>query len=76
MAWLTLFVIIGLLLIFLEFFLPGTIMAVAGGVILILSVGFFAWIYPVGWKVTLFAILLAICVVLVCRVALRQIKRK
>jgi membrane-bound serine protease (ClpP class) len=66
--------IIGLLLVFLEFFLPGMIFAVGGAILLLISMSLFCLAYPVMWGIG-FILFLLLMLFLVCKVALRWIVR-
>jgi membrane-bound ClpP family serine protease len=76
MVYAILLEIIGLLLIYLEFFLPGGVMAIGGGLFLLLGLVLFIWQQPgllllIGFLFLLLALLIA-----TCKLALWQIKRK
>ena len=66
--------LLGLLLVFLEFFLPGAILAVLGGLLLLLSCGFFFFYYPPVWGFA-FVPLLLLALFLTCKLALSQIRK-
>ncbi len=63
---------LGLFLILLEFFLPGAIMGVLGGVALLASIFLFAQTHA-WWAVLLFTLMIIICVTLLIRFALWRI---
>lgn len=69
-AWI-LFVL-GLLLIFVEFYVPGAIMGILGGIALIASIIFFAQTHEL-WEVILFALAGIVCVAFLIRFALKRI---
>lgn len=73
MAIILLLAFAALTLIFLEFFLPGAILAVMGSIILLISLGLFFIGYPILWGV---AYLLAMLfgVFLTCKLALWRLK--
>lgn len=74
MAIILLLGIVGIALIFFEFFLPGAILAVIGTITLLVSVGVFFAQYPAFWGIVyMLAILLA--VFLACKLALWHLKR-
>ncbi len=74
MAIILLLSIAGILLIFLEFFLPGAVLAVLGSLALLVSIGLFFAEYPALWGIGyMFSILLA--VFLVCKFALWRLQR-
>lgn len=74
MAIILLLSLVGLLLIFLEFFLPGAVLAVLGTLALLTSLGLFFAYYPAFWGILyMLAILLAVFVT--CKLGLWRIKR-
>jgi len=74
MAIIFLLGLVGLILIFLEFFLPGAVLAVIGTLTLLVSLGLFFAQYPVLWGLIYMFALLPI-VFLTCKLALWQIQR-
>ncbi len=65
---------VGLTLIFLEFFLPGTLLAILGGAALLASVILLFTSHPPLWGV-LYLFLLPLLVWVTCKIALRQVNR-
>jgi membrane-bound ClpP family serine protease len=74
MAIIILLGIVGLVLIFLEFFLPGAILAVIGTLCLLVSLGLCFSTYAAIWG-TFYLFILLLTVYLTCRLALWRIKR-
>ncbi len=74
MAIILLLAIVGILLIFLEFFLPGAVMAVIGALALLVSLGLFFAQYPILWGITYLLVLLP-TVFITCKFALWHIRR-
>ena len=73
MAIIILLAIVGMILIFLEFFLPGAVLAVIGTLALLVSLGMFFAKYPAFWGVLyLFSMLLVLF--LTCKLAIWRIK--
>ena len=66
--------VLGLGLLFLEFFLPGIILGILGFASLLGSMYLFARDLPLGWSV-LYAIFLVVCGIGVCRFSLLCLKR-
>lgn len=66
----------GLLLIFLEFFLPGAIMGVLGGLFLLGSIVVFLLTSPTPFVFLVYLAAIAIAVFLVIRLAIWAVKRK
>jgi membrane-bound serine protease (ClpP class) len=64
----------GLFLIFLEFFLPGAIMAIGGGLLLLISLFFFHMSDPRPFSLFVYAVSLLSATLLVVRIALWKIK--
>ena len=64
----------GLVLVFLEFFLPGAILAVIGVVLLLTSAALFFATYPVLWGL-LYLFVMLLVVFGVCRLAIWKMKR-
>lgn len=64
----------GLVLIFLEFFLPGAIMAVGGAILLMTSLFVFHMIYEGIGALLLYLLILAAAVFLVIRIALMRVR--
>lgn len=73
MALILLLAIAGLLLIFLEFFLPGAVLAVLGTLSILVSLGIFFVQYPPLWGIVYLGILL-LCIFAVCKLALWRVK--
>lgn len=75
MAIILLLAAAGLVLIFLEFFLPGAVLAVIGTLSLLVSLGLFFAQYPAFWGIVyMLAMLLAVFAT--CKLALWRIKRR
>lgn len=69
--------ILGLLLIYFEFFLPGIILGVLGGILLVLSIVLYVFLMsPDVLSLIIYIISLLICVLLMVRLALATVKRK
>lgn len=68
--------LIGLFLIYLEFFLPGLILAIGGGVLLFASLLFFQMEQGTGLPFILYLVLLASTLFSVIRFALWQVQSK
>jgi membrane-bound ClpP family serine protease len=68
--------VVGLALIYLEFFMPGGIMAIGGACLLLIGLGLFVWSGCSLLGLGCFLICMAAAVVVICKVALFQIKRK
>lgn len=66
--------IIGLLLIYFEFFLPAGFMAIAGGILLVGSTILFAIKSPGFLSISIYFIVMIALLVLVCKLALWRIK--
>lgn len=66
---------VGLLLIFIEFFLPGGIMGIAGGVVLLVSIVFFALETESAWATFLYVVGILVVVGVLVRYALWRIKK-
>jgi len=64
----------GLLLIFLEFFLPGAIMAIGGGLLLVTSLFFFHMFDPRPFPLFVYSVFLLVALFVVIRIALWKIK--
>ncbi|MBS0604330.1 MAG: serine protease [Verrucomicrobia bacterium] len=74
MAIILLLGIAGIVLIFLEFFLPGAVLAVIGTLTLLISLGLFFAQYPAFWGIVyMLAMLLAVFII--CKFALWRVKR-
>lgn len=74
MAIILLLASVGITLIFLEFFLPGAVLATIGTLALLVSLGLFFVQYPAFWGIVyMLAIILA--VFFTCKLALWRIKR-
>lgn len=65
----------GLILVFLEFFLPGMIFGTAGVIMLLASVFFFAKEYTFGISILTYCLLVALSLMLIIKAALVAIKR-
>ena len=68
--------VLGLLLIYFEFFLPGGILGVLGGVLMLLSIALFIWVQPCFYWVLLYIVLCIGLTVGVIRLALYVLKKK
>jgi membrane-bound ClpP family serine protease len=66
--------IIGLLLIFIEFYVPGAVMGIAGGVFLLASLILFAVQTDSPWLITLYLCAMVICVGYLIKYALWRIR--
>ncbi len=67
--------IIGLFLVFLEFFLPGGIFAIGGALFLISSIILFFMLDPSFYAILIYFAVLIVAIIAICKLALRQIKR-
>lgn len=65
-----------LILIYLEFFLPGAILGIFGGVGLFLSILLFLWESAHLWQIISFVVLICFCLVLTVKLALWKLKQK
>ncbi len=65
---------VGIILIFLEFFLPGAVLAVIGTLLLLVSLGLFFAEYPVFWGI-LYMVGMLLTVYCTCRYALFRLKQ-
>lgn len=74
MAIILLLAFAGIVLIFLEFFLPGAVMAVLGTLALLVSVGLFFAQYPAFWGVV-FLLSVLVSVFIACKFAIWRVKR-
>lgn len=74
MATILLLAFAGIVLIFLEFFLPGAVMAVLGTLSLLVSIGLFFVQYPAFWGIV-FMLSVLIAVYITCKLALWRVKR-
>jgi membrane-bound ClpP family serine protease len=63
----------GLILMFLEFFLPGGVLGIAAGIVIFASIIFFALQFSFGWTV-LYIVGIILLVVLMARMALKRLK--
>ncbi len=68
--------LISLLLIYLEFFLPGAILGILGGVGFCVSILLFVWESADLWPIVMFIVSIIILLVLTIKLALWKIKRK
>jgi membrane-bound ClpP family serine protease len=68
--------LIGLILIYIEFFLPGGIMAMGGSALLLASLILFVWAQPGFLAIFIFLALLIGLVIFVCKLALKQIRKR
>lgn len=68
--------LLGLLLIYLEFFVPGGILGILGGVAFIISIGLFFLESGRLWHSILFIVVMIILLILTIRLALWKIKQK
>ncbi len=66
--------ILGLIFIYLEFFLPGWILGIGGGLLLIFSIGLFLANTTGLIPISIFLVILFILVVYTCNLALKKIK--
>lgn len=66
---------VGLLLIFLEFFLPGAILGAIGGVFLFISIVLFALASSSAWLVLAYIVAIIVIVIFLVRFALMRIKK-
>lgn len=74
MPLITILALIGILLIFLEFFLPGAVLAVLGTLALLVSLGIFFVQYPAFWGIIYLGVLL-VAVFAACKFALWRVQR-
>lgn len=74
MATILLLAFAGIVLIFLEFFLPGAVMAVLGTLSLLVSIGLFFVQYSALWGI-IFMLGVFLAVFITCKLALWQVKR-
>jgi membrane-bound ClpP family serine protease len=74
MAIILLLSCVGLLLIFLEFFLPGAVLAVMGTLALLTSLGLFFAYYPAFWGI-LYMLALLLAVFAICKLGMWRIHR-
>jgi membrane-bound serine protease (ClpP class) len=74
MAIILLLAIVGILLIFLEFFLPGAVLAVIGTITLLVSLGLFFAQYPALWGI-FYLLGLLVVVFITCKFAIWKMKR-
>ena len=74
MSIIVLLSIAGIVLIFLEFFLPGAVLAVIGTIAILVSLGLFFTQYPAFWGI-LYLFVLLFAVFLTCKLAIWQVKR-
>jgi len=70
-----LFWLIGLILVFLEFFLPGMIFGTAGAIMLLASVFFFAREYTSEFLILAYCFLVALSLMVIIKAALAAIRR-
>jgi membrane-bound ClpP family serine protease len=70
-----LFLLVGLLLVFLEFYVPGAVMGTAGGLLILASIFLAAITYQSSWTIALFAIAALAATVFIIRFALWYIPR-
>ncbi len=68
--------ILGLLLIYLEFFVPGGILGVLGGIVVLISIVLFVWGTGKLWFSILFIAVTIFLLILTIRLALWKIKQK
>lgn len=68
--------IIGLILIYFEFFVPGGILAIIGGVFIILGLALFVWKQTHLFFVVIYIILLILALIFTIRYALWKLKQK
>ncbi|MEM8727403.1 MAG: NfeD family protein [Chlamydiota bacterium] len=68
--------LLSLILIALEFFVPGAILGILGGVGLCLSILFFAWKSQSLWQAMIFAVVIIVLLVLTIKMTLRKLKQK
>lgn len=71
----TVFALTGILLIFLEFFLPGAVMAIGGTLMLLASLAMFYFEASEVWHVVVYAISLCVVIGLIIFLALRRIRK-
>jgi membrane-bound ClpP family serine protease len=74
MFLIVLLAITGLVCVFLEFFLPGMIFAIAGAAALVASISFFFVAHAALWN-ALYLLVLLLMLFMVCKMALRWIKK-
>lgn len=67
--------LVGLLLVFLEFFLPGGILAIGAGILLLISFVFFSVTYPNFFLDAGYFLLLIGATLLTCKYALRRMRK-
>ena len=68
--------VLGLLLIYFEFFVPGGVLGVLGGVLMLLSLTLFIWVLPHLYWVLLYVGVGIVLLVLVIRLALSMLKKR
>lgn len=68
--------LLGLVLIYLEFFVPGGILGVLGGIAFLLSCVLFVWEAGETWYSVVFVLALIVLLVLVIRLTLWKLKQK
>jgi membrane-bound ClpP family serine protease len=74
MALIILLALAGLSLVFLEFFLPGAVLAVLGTLAILVSLGIFFVQYPLPWGILYLSVLL-LAIFAVCKLALWRVRR-
>lgn len=68
--------LIGLLLIYFEFFVPGGILGVVGGIVILVSISLFAWEnIPIYW-IFLYILALILLIIITVRLALWVLKKQ
>lgn len=67
---------LGLLLIFLEFFLPGAILGVLGGLVLLASIVNFSWHSTAIWQIAAYLVFIAMALFYLIKYALWRIRTK
>lgn len=68
--------LLSLALIYFEFFVPGGILGVLGGLFLLLSTLLFIWVHPQLYWVLLYLVVAVLLVVMVIRLALAAVKKR
>ncbi|MDN3509650.1 MAG: NfeD family protein [Candidatus Neptunochlamydia sp.] len=68
--------LLSLILIYLEFFVPGAVLGVLGGVGFCLSILLFIWELATPWQIIIFVIAIIVLLVLTIKMALWKLKQK
>ena len=67
---------IGLLLIYFEFFVPGGILGILGGILMIVSIALFIWEQPQIYWIFIYVLALIVLLIFTIRFALWKLKQK